>query len=564
MLSFVPFRIDSTTQTLWRDDRPLRVRSKTFLVLRYLVEHAPRIVTRDELLAALWEQTSVGEGLLRGYIRELRQILGDDARSPKYIETLAGRGYRFIADVNVVDRGPSTIDAADVSVLPSPTTEQAPRVVGRDREVAVVERWFASTVPHEDLLLVTGDAGIGKTTVVDVALERMGRSRRAGSIVLLAQCIENHGAGEPYQPLLAAVQRLCRQPANRRIVEVFSRFAPMWLVEMSGVLSETEVETLRRRTIGATRERMVRELAEALDALGREHAVVVVIEDLQWSDPGTVDLVSFLARQHDAAHVKILGTCRVAEALSSGHPLRDAMAELKAHGRCGELALGPLGAEAVSEYIAARFPENDFPPDLAAAVHRNTDGNPLFMVALLDGFVQDRSFLEIEGAWRTRLTIEDVASRVPGRLVDLVERMIDRLSSSERRVFECSSVAGDHFGVPAVAAALYMAPNEVEEICELLSRERRLLQRRGIATWPDGTRASRYGFVHGMHRRIALERVPPARRELWHCRIAEALERALGDRVDEVVATEVALHFEEGGDEARARRYGELATQEAG
>ncbi|MBI3246076.1 MAG: winged helix-turn-helix domain-containing protein [Deltaproteobacteria bacterium] len=98
--SFPPFRLDAINEQLWRDDVLLSLRPKPFAVLRYLAEHPGRLITREELQHAVWPKTYVSEGLLRGYVRELREILGDNAEAPRFIETIPRRGYRFLPAIS--------------------------------------------------------------------------------------------------------------------------------------------------------------------------------------------------------------------------------------------------------------------------------------------------------------------------------------------------------------------------------------------------------------------------------------------------------------------------------
>src|SRR5580700_1210132 len=96
---FPPFRLDVANEQLWRDSNLLDVRPKTFEVLLYLVRNPERLVTKRELLDSVWGGATVSDELLRGYIRELRDVLGDDAKKPRYIETVPARGYRFLLPV---------------------------------------------------------------------------------------------------------------------------------------------------------------------------------------------------------------------------------------------------------------------------------------------------------------------------------------------------------------------------------------------------------------------------------------------------------------------------------
>lgn len=96
-LAFPPFRLDPADQRLWRGSEPLELRPKTFAVLVYLAERPGKLVRNEELLDAVWEGAAVTPGTLNTSIRELRKVLGDDARQPRFIETVHRRGFRFVA-----------------------------------------------------------------------------------------------------------------------------------------------------------------------------------------------------------------------------------------------------------------------------------------------------------------------------------------------------------------------------------------------------------------------------------------------------------------------------------
>jgi DNA-binding winged helix-turn-helix (wHTH) protein len=120
MWLFPPFRLDAGNQRLWRGDVSVALMPKPFAVLQYLVEHAGRLVTQNELYAAIWPDTHVQPEVLRRYILEVRRALGDQAESPRFIETLPKRGYRFIAAVTpsaatvppdaIASTGPTLVD----------------------------------------------------------------------------------------------------------------------------------------------------------------------------------------------------------------------------------------------------------------------------------------------------------------------------------------------------------------------------------------------------------------------------------------------------------------------
>ncbi|MBI3801539.1 MAG: winged helix-turn-helix domain-containing protein [Deltaproteobacteria bacterium] len=97
VLTFPPFRLDPANAQLWRDSQLIPLRPKPFAILRYLAAHPGQLVTKEELLKAVWSETYVSEGFLSTYMRDLRAVLGDDPKVPRFIETVPLRGYRFIA-----------------------------------------------------------------------------------------------------------------------------------------------------------------------------------------------------------------------------------------------------------------------------------------------------------------------------------------------------------------------------------------------------------------------------------------------------------------------------------
>src|SRR6058998_869005 len=194
------------------------------------------------------------------------------------------------------------------------------------------------------------------------------------------QCIEHYGAGEVYLPVLEALGRLCREPEGKRLVELLNQHAPSWLVQMPELLSTAELEVLQRKVAGTTRERMLREMAEAMEALTAERPLVLWLEDLHWSDYSTLDWLAFVARRREPARLLVIGTYRPVEVIAREHPLKGVKQELQLHGYCGEQPLELLSEGDVGEYLAVRFSvgaQHAAPlQGLARVIHQRTEGNP--------------------------------------------------------------------------------------------------------------------------------------------------------------------------------------------
>jgi predicted ATPase len=166
---------------------------------------------------------------------------------------------------------------------------------------------------------------------------------------------------------------------------------------MPALISEAELEGLQRKVRGATRERMLREMAEVVEALTAETPLVLVLEDLQWSDYSTLDLLSYLAQRRGPARLLIIGTYRPADVIVRAHPLKALKQELQARGQCEEIGLRFLTAEEIRQYLQARFGRHRFPAELGRAIYHSTDGNPLFMVNMVDYLVARGMIREVGG-----------------------------------------------------------------------------------------------------------------------------------------------------------------------
>jgi AAA ATPase domain len=157
-----------------------------------------------------------------------------------------------------------------------------------------------------------------------------------------------------------ALTRLCRQDGGE-VVELLGRVAPTWLVQMQALLGAGDREAVERRALGGTRERMLREVAEALEAVGADRPLVLHLEDLHWADPSTVDLVEWLARRDTGARLLLVGTYRPADARAAGHPIDTAAADLLPGCRAAEQRLGELDTDAVRVVLERRLDGGESP-----------------------------------------------------------------------------------------------------------------------------------------------------------------------------------------------------------
>jgi predicted ATPase/DNA-binding winged helix-turn-helix (wHTH) protein len=529
MRSFGPFRLDVANQSLWRGETRVPLMPKPFAVLQYLVEHAGRLVTHDQLLAAIWPDTYVQPEVLRRYILDIRRALGDHPEAPQFVQTFPKRGYQFIAPV-VDDGVPPALDS-----LPGWT-----RLVGRASPLNELDRHLrAASTGRREMVFVVGEPGIGKTSLVD-AFQRT--CAASGISVARGQSVEGFAGKEPYYPLLEALGQLARGRSRTLVVETLTRNAPTWLIQFPALVQPNQHAALQREIVGATRERMVRELCEALEIITLAAPLVLILEDLHWVDQSTVDFLSAIARRREPARLLVVGTLRPADLILSESPLRQLKQDLLVHRLSREMELERLSEEEVADYIAAEFGPDNLPSGLAPLIHRHSDGNPLFMTAMLDHLVQRGVLSSIEGRWKMSMPVGQVDPGVPDTLRQMLEIQLQHASEREQQVLKCGSVAGQKFNGWALGAMLGTDASTSEEICDELAGRQQFLKYRTTRELPDGTSTTEYQFRHALYREVLYRLLSQAQRVTFHRRLAEAIESL---HLPELAAI-IALHFEEG------------------
>jgi DNA-binding winged helix-turn-helix (wHTH) protein/tetratricopeptide (TPR) repeat protein len=545
------------TQGLTRGTLEVRVTPKSLLLLRTLAERPGEVVTKEELFRLVWPDTAVSDAALTSCIMELRQALRDDARRARYIETVHRRGFRFLPR-----------PAAD---LPSPVQlgpQQWPSgvsgpFVGRDSALQQMSDAHARAREGvRQVVFVTGEAGIGKTSLVETFLA--GIADRDSARICRADCVEHYGAGEAYQPLFDALTRLCRQPGGEYFVAALRRYAPTWLAQLPGLQTQTELRTLQRRTAGATPERMVRELTDALDAMSVHSPIVFWLEDLHWSDPSTLDWIAYFARRTERARVLLVATYRHEEVGDARRSPQGIAGDLGIKGLCTQIALAPLDETAVVEYVSRRFPAapgaDASLEQLARIASQHTDGNPLFLVNVFNDLFARGVLVCDERGWVIQEHVDAGSLGIPVDVRRTIDRQLDRLNKFERRLLEVASVVGSTFAGAAASAAADAAIERVEATLGALARRNAFVCEGQAVTWPDGTVSTAFHFLHALYREVLLARLSAGRRTVLHRLIGTRLEAAFGERASEIAA-ELAVHFEQARDAERAIVFFQRAAE---
>lgn len=558
-LQFGPFQLDEANAFLRRAGRPVDLQPKELAVLCELARRPGQLVTKDQLLDAVWGHPHISESVLKTIVSHLRAALDDDARQPRCIETVSRRGYRFIA----VAAAAAVLEPAAAT----PALEAPAPLVGRQQALGRLQAALAGARRGQrQVLLVAGEAGIGKTTLIDGFVASLGAT---GAAVARGQCVEHRGAGEPYMPVLEALDLLCR--SDDALLALMRRAAPTWLAQLPWYLGEDDRRQLQREVAGATQDRMLREAGELFDRYSAERPVVLVLEDLHWSDHATVQLIAYLARRRSAAGLLMLGSFRPADAIAAEHPLVGVRQELRLHRLCEEIDLETFSEADVGRLLGERLGASaaeEAPEAFVQALHQHTGGLPLFLASLLDELIAEAALRRDGQGW----CFPDPARLgVPRHIAEVLDLQIARLPAEQQQALGAASVAGIEFVHLPVAQALHTSPEALQRLFDDTAAARQWLRSAEVVSLPGGQLASRYAFRHAIYRQVFYQRLPAGQRANLHRELANAMCASAGSQAG-AIASDLALHFERGGQPVAAvkqlvtvarRALGRSAAREA-
>jgi predicted ATPase/DNA-binding winged helix-turn-helix (wHTH) protein len=546
MLRFGPFQLDPL-QGLSQGNREIRITPKSLSLLCFMVERAGQTISKEEIFRRIWPDTNVSDAALSSCIQELRSALKDDGKQSKFIETQHRRGYRFI--FNPARTSTSGVKAA----LPA----HGDLLVGREQQLEQLhDAWQLAMQGARQVVLVCGDAGVGKSAVVSQFIA--GIAKATGALVTWGQCVQHFGAGEPYEPILDALNRLCRQENGERFVPIIQRHGPTWLAQLPSLLPPETFLALQQAIAGSTRERMFRELTETMEALTAEEALILWLEDLHWSDRSTLEWISAFAQRPEAARLLLIGTFRTSEVAGTDHPLSHFPHELQLRGLCRHLSLPGLDQSAIGNYLLTRYPqwEGETATDrLAHDIYARTEGNPLFVINILDSLEERGLIQRVGGTWTLSGPIDYQDLEIPNNLVRAIDALIDRLSAEERSLLEIASVAGTDFSSAMVAAIASISTSNVDE------RLRSLVRRERVVGLFDGKRnavSSEYRFLHVLYCDAFYRRLTSSRLQQLHLQVGRFKEAEYENSVHDR-PSELAMHFELAREFDLAILYLELA-----
>jgi tetratricopeptide (TPR) repeat protein len=424
----------------------------------------------------------------------------------------------------------------------SPVVGYVPRhrtSVGRERERGELRTAFEMADRGlGQFVAVSGEPGIGKSTLVDDFLSEIGAPAWIGR----GRCSERLAGAEAHLPLLEALESLLKRDPG--VAPVMKQVAPSWYVHIAPMSTDDpSAARLLADTKTGSAERMMREMAALLSELARSRPVVLFLDDVHWADVSTVDLLGFLAPKLAQLRGLILITYRPTDLTIGKHPFLRLKADLTAHRALREVPIAFLTEQDVAQYVSSQLPEAR--TVVASLIYRKTEGNPLFMVDLVR-YLRERDAIEDWAA--------EIERNIPESLRGMIERKLERLDDGERQLLRVAAVQGFQFDSAIIAAVLERDPADVEDTLQSLDRVHGLVQLLREQEFPNRLFSLRYQFVHVLYQSALYASISPTRKAGWSSRVAGALEAAHGDR-KRVVAAELALLYEMARDPWRASEY---------
>jgi DNA-binding winged helix-turn-helix (wHTH) protein/tetratricopeptide (TPR) repeat protein len=539
--------LDEELYQLRRRGAVIKVEPKVFDLLVHLVRHRDRVVSKDDLLDAIWPGETVSESVLPHCVATARRAIGDDRVAQRAIQTVHGRGYRFIASVCAREATPPSVTEAGPAetVVVAPAATALP-FVGRERALRVGIAALEATIAGRGrTLLLVGEPGIGKTRTAE---ELAARAERLGVSVLVGRCFDGEGA-PAFWPWVQVLRAATRQAEPSALAVDLGPGGPE-LAELVPEIRERLPHLPRSQGIEGEQAqfRLFDAVAGYLGRASARRPFLVVLDDLHWADASSLRLVQFLAPELALARLLLVGTYRDVE-LRRAHPLAQLLGALAREPSCERIVLRGLEEPEVARMIEAIAggPQEGV---VVEAVREMTEGNPFFIHEVVRQLAEEGR-LEAVG--------RDGASGLllPQSVRDAIGRRLDALSDECNAALRAASVLGREFS-GRVLARITGIPVDL-----LLEQLAEALAARVVVEASDGL--SRYAFGHALIRQCLYEELRTPQRVGLHRAAGLALEAAYGADADEHAA-ELAHHFYEAaqaGDPVKAVHYSVAAAQRA-
>jgi len=425
--------------------------------------------------------------------------------------------------------------------------------VGREPELRQLQAAFEGAMSGQGaLMMVVGEPGIGKTAICD-QLKTFVTLR--GGKTLLGHCYEEGSLSLPYLAFVEAMRSYVLDREVKDLREELGTGAADVARIVSEIREKLKVKPRPQKDPEEERYRLMQAVTSFLTNAACVQPLLIVLEDLHDADKGTLDMLTHVSRHLSGARLLIIGTYRDVE-VDRTHPLSAALAELRRVSTYGRVILRGLNADEVRRMLEG-ITREEIPWNLAEAVHRQTEGNPLFVQEVVRYLAEEGLITQKEGRWQTTKDTP-LEMNIPEGLRDVIGKRLSLLSKECNQLLSVAAVIGREFALEILKTVADMNENEfvnaLKEAVQLSILEEK-----------SQVGQVRYRFTHAFFRQTLYEELIAPQRLKLHQQVARALEKQYANRLEEHAA-ELAEHFSQSTDPAdlaKAIEYGEMAARRA-
>ena len=413
-----------------------------------------------------------------------------------------------------------------------------PTVVREEEEDELTASFETSTRDRGLMHAVLGEAGLGKTTLVDAFLRKL-TSMDSRIRVGRGRCSERLAGAEAYLPILEALEGLIAGSGGHLVARQMKLLAPAWYAIVDPAISNVSDTSAPTETRVSSSEQMKRQLGSLLLELTRSGPLILFLEDIHWADTSTVDLIGYLADRFDSLKMLMIVTYRPSDLLLAHHPFIEAKLHLRNRGVVRDTKLRPFDQAQVASYLDVSYRRHAFPSELAAVLHARTQGTPLFVADLVRQLANRGVITSRDGVWRLDREIESVVSELPDSVRSIIQRTIDRLDEADRRLLVTASVQGTEFDSAVIAKAIGVDAADVEEQLDRLERVHGIVHFVAETILPGDTPSLRYAFTHVLYQNSLHATLRATRRMTLSASVAAAMQGYYGH--DAAYAAQLAV-----------------------
>jgi ABC-type oligopeptide transport system substrate-binding subunit/DNA-binding SARP family transcriptional activator len=483
--------------------------------------------------------------------RRCREIVGEELGAEPMAETT--ELYQAILEGRfAVERAPEILPVQIPAMEPLVPPGRSPLdvmalspLVGREREVAFLrEYWQGAGAGQGGLILISGEAGVGKTRLVEEVAQHL---RWQGVRVLWGRCYEFERL-LPYQPVAEALRAILPTVTSAELAAF-----PTWTVaEVARLVPEMvehfpDLEAPASIPSDQEQARLFDGVARFLAEMSSHSALLVVLEDLHWASESTLQLIHYLVRHHSAGltaslaghPVLMVGTFRP-EAVGQEHPLLTLQRQLSQERLCQSLRLSRLSPKAVEAMVLEMSGAGEAVVPLAGRLYQETEGNPFFLMEIVKALFETDA-IRLEGrAWQGDFSqISEGELPLPAGVSEAIQARVHRLGDDAQEALHLAAVLGREFDFDLLNTVWGRGEGATLEALDDLLRHR-------LIDEGSGAMGRDYAFAHHKIQEIVYAGMPRRRRGHAHAQVGAALESLYGTTEAETLAGELAFHFEQG------------------